>query len=130
MLKVSASGYYAWLDRAPSKRAIENAVLLERIRQVPAESDATYGMPRVRAELVEQGLRVSGKRVARLAPTPARCNAKDPASCSGRRDVERESSSADNSMALRGIEESLRPTHQPPQLPTKEFWIVWDFPGR
>jgi putative transposase len=66
VLKVSASGYYAWLDRAPSKRAIENAVMVERIRRVHAESDATYGMPRVRAELIDQGLRISGKRVARL----------------------------------------------------------------
>ena len=54
VLKVSASGYYAWLDRAPSPRAIDNAVLVERIRKVHAESDATYGMPRVRAELLDQ----------------------------------------------------------------------------
>ena len=66
VLKVSASGYYAWLDRAPSPRAIDNAVLVERIRKVHAESDATYGMPRVRAELLDQGMRISGKRVARL----------------------------------------------------------------
>ena len=52
VLKVSASGYYAWLDRAPSRRAIDNAVLVERIRRIHAESDATYGMPRVRAELI------------------------------------------------------------------------------
>jgi putative transposase len=66
VLQVSASGYYAWSDRPPSRRAIENAVLLERIRTIHADSDATYGMPRVRAELVEQGLKISGKRVARL----------------------------------------------------------------
>jgi putative transposase len=66
VLKVSASGYYAWCGRAPSRRRIANAVLTERIRQIHAESDATYGMPRVRAELIEQGLRVSRKRVARL----------------------------------------------------------------
>ena len=66
VLKVSASGYYAWRDRAPSRLAIDNAVLVERIRKVHAESDATYGMPRVRAELIDQGMRISGKRVARL----------------------------------------------------------------
>jgi putative transposase len=65
-LKVSSSGYHAWLDRAPSKRAIENAVLVERIRAIHAESDATYGMPRVRAELIDQGMKISSKRVARL----------------------------------------------------------------
>src|SRR5207244_12248669 len=66
VLKVSSSGYHAWLDRAPSKQAIENAVLVERIRAIHAESDATYGMPRVRAELVDQGVKISAKRVARL----------------------------------------------------------------
>ena len=66
VLKVSASGYYAWRDRAPSRLAIDNAVMVERIRRVHAESDATYGMPRVRAELVDQGVKISGKRIARL----------------------------------------------------------------
>jgi len=66
VLQVSASGYYGWLDRPPSRRAIDDAVLVERIRAIHAESDGTYGRPRVRAELIDQGLRVSGKRVARL----------------------------------------------------------------
>lgn len=66
VLGVSPSGYYAWRDRAPCQREIHNAVLTERIRTIHAESDATYGMPRVRAELVEQGTTVSRKRVARL----------------------------------------------------------------
>ena len=66
VLKVSASGYYDWLDRAPSKRAIADAVMVQRIRAIHAESDATYGMPRVRAELIDQGVKISAKRVARL----------------------------------------------------------------
>ena len=66
VLGASASGYYSWRDRAPSARATDNAVLTERIRTVHAESDATYGMPRVRAELRDRGLAVSRKRVARL----------------------------------------------------------------
>ena len=66
VLKVSASGYYAWFERPPSRRSIDDAVLVERIRAIHTESDATYGMPRVRAELIDQGMRVSGKRVARL----------------------------------------------------------------
>ncbi len=57
-LNVAPSGYYAWSDRAPSARATLNAALTERIRTVHAESDATYGMPRVRAELRDQGLAV------------------------------------------------------------------------
>jgi len=66
MLHVSTSGYYAWRDRAPSHRALANAVLTERIRQVHADSHQTYGMPRVRAELMDQGMAVSRKRIARL----------------------------------------------------------------
>ena len=66
VLQVSVSGYYDWLDRAPSRRTLEDAVLVERIRSIHVESDGTYGMPRVRAELNDQGLRISGKRVARL----------------------------------------------------------------
>jgi putative transposase len=66
VLQVSPSGYYAWRDRAPSQRAIDNAVVTERIRAVHTESDATYGMPRVRAELIDQGMKVSRQRVARL----------------------------------------------------------------
>jgi putative transposase len=45
---------------------MDNAVLTERIRQIHTESDETYGMPRVRAELRDQGVTVSRKRVARL----------------------------------------------------------------
>ena len=66
VLGVSASGYYDWLQRSPSARAIEDGVLVERIRAIHAESDGTYGMPRVRAELWDQGVPVSRKRVARL----------------------------------------------------------------
>ena len=45
------------------------AVLLEQIRTIHADSDATYGMPRVRAELIDQGVLASRKRVARLMRT-------------------------------------------------------------
>ena len=66
MLKVATSGYYAWRDRGPSRRSIDDAVMTERIRTIHAESDTTYGMPRVRAELIDQGVTISRKRVARL----------------------------------------------------------------
>ena len=66
VLGVSTSGYYAWCDRAPSAHALADAVLTERIRAVHADSHHTYGMPRVRAELIDQDVVVSRKRVARL----------------------------------------------------------------
>ena len=40
--------------------------MIERIRAIHAESDATYGMPRMRAELIDPGAAISCKRVARL----------------------------------------------------------------
>ena len=65
-LKVSSSGYYDWCDRAPSQRSVANRVMTERIREIHQRSDATYGMPRIHAELREMGERVSKNRVARL----------------------------------------------------------------
>ena len=65
-LNVSASGYYGWRGRAPSARAVANDTLIEQIREVYIASDETYGMPRVRAELLDQGVVASRKRIARL----------------------------------------------------------------
>ena len=45
VLEVSASGYYAGQARAPSRHAIEDAVLTERIRLLHAASDDIYGSP-------------------------------------------------------------------------------------
>ena len=65
-LQVSASGFYAWLDRPPSPRAMTDAVLTERIRQIHTASDGNYGSPNIHAELRDEGTRVGRKRVARL----------------------------------------------------------------
>jgi putative transposase len=66
LLGVSASGYYAWAKRTPSRRAQENAALLREIRAAHATSRGTYGAPRIWVELAARGLRVGRKRVARL----------------------------------------------------------------
>jgi len=66
VLGVSTSGFYAWRDRGPSPRAVANAAVTQRIREIHSESEGTYGMPRIRAELMEQGMRISRKRVAGL----------------------------------------------------------------
>jgi len=66
VLKVSRSGYHAWKDRPPSKRARENAALTERIREIHHRSRGTYGYPRVHAELRALGMHCNRKRVARL----------------------------------------------------------------
>lgn len=67
VLGVSTSGHYAWRQRKPSERAHEDAELMERIRAVHTASRATYGTPRIHAELrLVHGIRCSRKRVARL----------------------------------------------------------------
>lgn len=66
VLGASPSGYYAWLQRLPSAREQEDAVLTERIQQLHRDSRKTYGSPRIHADLAEEGRRVSRKRVARL----------------------------------------------------------------
>jgi putative transposase len=66
VLSVSRSGYYDWKDRPPSRRSQEDAVLTERIHEIHHRSRATYGSPRVHAQLRAIGIRCSRKRVARL----------------------------------------------------------------
>jgi putative transposase len=66
LLGVSRSGYYAWRGRPPSERARFDAVLSEKIETIHRNSRATYGVPRVHAELAAIGIRCSRKRVARL----------------------------------------------------------------
>ena len=63
-LQISKSGYYVWNARAPSKRAAANVTLLVQIEAAHAKSDATYGMPRIRGELADQGVVASRKRNA------------------------------------------------------------------
>ena len=66
MLGVSPSGYYAWLTRPASARAVADRHLSALIRAAHAASRAVYGAPRVWAELRDRGLSVGRKRVARL----------------------------------------------------------------
>ena len=67
VLKVSTSGYYEWLGRPESPRAVRNRELMKLIAGIHGESRGTYGWPRVHAELVlGLGETVNRKRVARL----------------------------------------------------------------
>ena len=67
LLKVSASGYYAWQQRQtyPQRMSDERA-LVAQISTVFEESRRTYGSPRVTAALRQQGIACNRKRVARL----------------------------------------------------------------
>ena len=65
-LQVSKSGYYDWVDRVPCAREKANEALALQIHSAFTASDETYGMLRVRAQLRDEGIRASRKRVARL----------------------------------------------------------------
>src|SRR5262249_26844516 len=66
LLGVSPSGYYAWMKRRSSRRAVTDAALIGEIRAAHAASPGTYRAPRIHAELTAKGMRVGRKRVARL----------------------------------------------------------------
>ena len=65
-LKVSRSGFHAWSQRPPSRRAHENERLLSRIREIHQASDGVIGMPRMHEQLIDEGERASPNRIARL----------------------------------------------------------------
>ena len=66
VLDVSVAGFYAFLKRPPSWRALIDEVLMAHVRIAFAEGGGTYGAPRVLRELQAAGLPTSTKRVARL----------------------------------------------------------------
>lgn len=66
VLQVSKSGYYHFLRRCLSQRALENEQLKQRIQQIYSESRRCYGSPRIHAELKAQNIRCGKHKVARL----------------------------------------------------------------
>jgi putative transposase len=66
VLGVSEAGYHAWRHRPPSAHAVADATLLKRVRTIHATSRATYGAPRVHAQLRADGEKHGRKRIARL----------------------------------------------------------------
>jgi putative transposase len=66
VLGVSTSGYHAWSTRPPSARTIANHLLGDRIEAHWRMSRQTYGRPRIQADLLDDGIHASDKRVARL----------------------------------------------------------------
>ncbi|ANG99105.1 transposase [Brucella pseudogrignonensis] len=63
---VSISGYYAWKHRLPSRRQLDDMIILAHIRNQFALSRETYGSPRMHVELNEEGIRAGRHRTARL----------------------------------------------------------------
>jgi len=65
-LNVSFSGFYKWLDSSDSPRVVENIALTKSIRTLFEKHDGNYGSPRIHREIVDSGVVVNHKRVARI----------------------------------------------------------------
>lgn len=66
VMGVSTSGFYAWRQWRPSRRAVEDETLLADIRQIHADAHESYGYRRVLRALLALRHRVGRDRVARL----------------------------------------------------------------
>ena len=66
VLSVSASGYYAWLDRLLPKWAWEEARLEVEIRAAHKRTRQTYGAERLQQGLAEHGIQVGICRIKRI----------------------------------------------------------------
>ena len=66
VLQVAPSTYYAAKGRAPSRRAVEDAVLKAHIRRVYKEQFEVYGAKKLWRQLGREGIAVGRDRVARL----------------------------------------------------------------
>lgn len=65
MLKVSKSGYYAWLDRPESKLAKRQRRLVTEIKAIHREFKQIYGSPRMHEELLSRSVACCVNTVAR-----------------------------------------------------------------
>ncbi len=66
VLKVSRSGFFAWLKRPASARSRRRRELIEKIRIAHRENRELYGSPRVHRALLIDGESVSRNTVAKL----------------------------------------------------------------
>jgi len=66
VLKVSHSGYYAWLRRSQSRRSQRRQRLVAAIRTAHVESRRRYGSPRVHAAVIASGQPCCVNTVAKL----------------------------------------------------------------
>jgi transposase InsO family protein len=65
-MRVTRSGFYAWLRRGLSARAQRDVVLRTKLRAFHVASGHRYGRPRLWKDLKEDGEALSEKRVRRL----------------------------------------------------------------
>lgn len=66
ILRISRSGFYDYLKRRKSNRAIENEALTEMIEDIFHEHQGRYGARRIQKVLEQQNIHVNPKRVSKL----------------------------------------------------------------
>lgn len=66
LLDVGRTSFYDWLKSEPSKRALENEQLSDKIKEIFEDSRGTYGTRRIRRALKNIGLVVSRRRIGKL----------------------------------------------------------------
>jgi putative transposase len=66
VLAVSASGYHAWRNRPPSRRARDEARLEIEIKAAHRRTRETYGPERLREDLAAHGVTIGVHRIKRL----------------------------------------------------------------
>ncbi|MDP8263367.1 MAG: IS3 family transposase [Candidatus Ancaeobacter aquaticus] len=66
VLRVSASGYYAWKSRPVSKRSQIDQYLVAKIQDIHVESKKNYGTIKTWKALKARGISCGKYRVARL----------------------------------------------------------------
>ena len=66
LFEVSRAAFYQRRKDIPSARDVSDAELTEKIREIHAESDGTYGSPRVHEELRKRDVACGRRRVRRL----------------------------------------------------------------
>ncbi len=66
LLQVSRSGFYAWLKRGPSKRAVRQEQIEQKISWFHGDSDEVSGSPKILADLRADGETISRKTVAKV----------------------------------------------------------------
>ena len=64
--KVSASGYYKWLTRPPSRRTIEEGRLEAEIKAAHTRTRQTFGPERLQRDLAAHGIRIGISRIRRI----------------------------------------------------------------
>ena len=65
LLEVSRSGFYAWINRVPSKRLVRQERIEAKVAGFHGESDEVSGSPKILADLREDGEIISRKTVAK-----------------------------------------------------------------